>query len=107
MGSRLNLQRKLEDLLGTRNVYFQPPPNLKMNFPCIVYERARLNTDFADNNPYKIDKVYYVTYIDTNPDSDMPLKLASMSMMADTHYIWTFAKWPNASHYVFVPLTSI
>lgn len=88
MGSRLNLQTKLENLLGTRNVYFQPPPNLKMNYPCIVYERARFNTDFADNNPYKIDKVYYVTYIDINPDSDMPEKIAKLPMCAfQRHYV--------------------
>ena len=88
MGSRLNLQKELENLLGTRNVYFQPPPSLKMNYPCIVYERARFNTQFADNNPYKIDKVYYITYIDTNPDSDMPEKLAHLPMCAfQRHYV--------------------
>ena len=88
MGSRLNLQRELEELLGTKNVYFQPPPSMSMKFPCIVYERARLNTQFADNNPYKLDKVYYITYIDTNPDSDMPMKLASLSMCVfQRHYV--------------------
>lgn len=80
MGSRLNLQQKLEDLLGTRYVYFQPPPSMKMNFPCIVYERARLDPDFADNLPYKIDKVYYVTFIYTDPDSEIPLELAKLPM---------------------------
>lgn len=88
MGSRLELHEVLKGVLGTNNVYFQPPPSKKMNYPCIVYERARLNTDYADNNPYKIDKVYYVTYIDTNPDSDMPLKLANLSMCAfQRHYV--------------------
>ena len=76
MGSRLNLQNELEELLGTRNVYFQPPPSLKMKFPCIVYERARFNTDFADNKPYKVDKVYYATVIYTDPDFDVPDKMA-------------------------------
>ena len=78
MGSRLNLQEELEQMLGTRNVYFQPPPSKKMQYPCIVYERAKLEPDYADNRPYKIDKVYYVTYIDTNPDSDMPMRLAML-----------------------------
>ena len=88
MGSRLNLQTKLEELLGTRNVYYQPPASLKMKYPCIVYERARLNTEYADNLPYKIDKVYYVTYIDTNPDSTMPEKLANFPQSAfQRHYI--------------------
>ena len=74
MGQRLNLSNKLRNLLGSSNVYFQPPENLKMKFPCIVYERAKLEPDFADNVPYKIDKVYYVTCIYDDPDSDLPLK---------------------------------
>ena len=88
MGSRLKLQEELEKLLGTRNVYFQPPPSLKMKYPCIVYERARINTEYADNLPYKLDKVYYVTYIDSNPDSDTPIKLANFPMSAfQRHYV--------------------
>ena len=31
--------------------YFQPPPNTKMQYDCIVYERSRMDTDFADNLP--------------------------------------------------------
>ena len=88
MGSRLKLQEELEALLGNRNVYFQPPPSLKMKYPCIVYERARMNTTFADNNPYKIDKVYYATYIDSDPDSIMPDKLANFPMSVfQRHYV--------------------
>ena len=88
MGSRLKLQEELETLLGTRNVYFQPPPSLKMKFPCIVYERARINTRFADNDPYKLDNVYYVTYIDTDPDADIPTKLAHFHMSVfQRHYV--------------------
>lgn len=78
MGSRLELQSELENLLGTRNVYFQPPPSIKMNYPCIVYERVRINTDFADNDPYLLNKIYQVTYIDSDPDSEMPDRLANM-----------------------------
>lgn len=76
MSSRLDLQKELEELIGSRNVYFQPPPNFKMKYPCIVYERVRINTDFADNNPYKLDNVYQITYIDSDPDSEIPTKLA-------------------------------
>lgn len=80
MGSRLKLQEELENLLGTRNVYFQPPPSLKMKFPCIVYERVRINTRFANNNPYHLHNVYQVTYIDNNPDSEMPKHLSELHM---------------------------
>ena len=78
MGSRLKLHEVLKSVLGSNNVYFQPPPSLKMNFPCIVYERVRINTKFADNDPYQLYDVYQVTYIGTNPDSDVPRKIASL-----------------------------
>ncbi len=88
MGQRLNLSNKLRNLLGSSNVYFQPPENLKMKFPCIVYERAKLEPDFADNVPYKIDKVYYVTCIYDDPDSDLPLKIAALPMCVhQRHYV--------------------
>ena len=80
MGSRLKLQEELENLLGTRNVYFQPPPSLKMKYPCIVYERVRINTKFADNIPYQLNKPYQLTYIDEDPDTDMPDKIARLPM---------------------------
>lgn len=79
MANRLKIDNILRDLLGDGgHLYFQPPPNLKMSFPCIVYERVRINTRFADNNPYQLNDVYQVTYIDTDPDSDMPDKLAKL-----------------------------
>lgn len=87
MGQRLNLSNLLRNLLGSNNVYFEPPSDFKMKFPCIVYERAKLEPDYADNLPYKIDKVYYVTCIYDDPDSDLPLKLAQLPMSAhQRHY---------------------
>lgn len=78
MGKRLDLDNVLRNLIGNGNVYFQPPPSLKMHFPCIVYERVRINTEFADNKPYHLQKIYQVTYINTDPDSDLPMQIASL-----------------------------
>ena len=78
MGHRLDLSKVLHEVLGSDNVYFQPPPSLKMKFPCIVYERVRINTRFADNSPYQLIDVYQVTHIDTNPDSEVPKKIANL-----------------------------
>lgn len=69
MGTRLDLQNLLEDILGTGNVYFQPPETIKINYPCIIYKRDYSNSIFADNKPYKNTKRYSVTVIDRNPDS--------------------------------------
>lgn len=80
MGQRLELQAILMDILGESNVYYQPPPTVQMRYPCIVYKRDNVNTDFADNKPYKHRKRYQVTIIDRNPDSDIPEKIAALPL---------------------------
>lgn len=87
MGARLDLQTLLEDTLGSENVYFQPPPSLKMNYPCIRYERSAATTTFADNNPYTREKQYKLTLIDKNPDSSIPDQIALLpKCIFDRHY---------------------
>jgi hypothetical protein len=86
MGTRLELQTLLESILGSGNVYFQPPETIKMNYPCIIYKRNKDNTDFADNKPYNHTKRYSVTVVDRNPDSLVPDKIAMLPMcLFDRH----------------------
>jgi len=73
---RYELQSLLEAVLGSSNVYFQPPENLKMQYPCIVYNRDNADTKFANDQPYRITQRYQVTVIDRNPDSVIPSKVA-------------------------------
>jgi hypothetical protein len=80
MGSRLALQTIFEGLLGSRNVYFQPPSTVTMSYPCIVYARSNIDTKFADNSPYVRKKRYMVTVIDKNPDSLVPDKVGNLPM---------------------------
>lgn len=80
MASRLRLQTILEGLLGSENVYFQPPSTIRMLYPCIVYQRSYADTKFADNRPYSYQKQYQITVIDKNPDSLIPDKVATLPM---------------------------
>lgn len=80
MGQRLQLQSLLEGLLGTTNVYFQPPANVQMEYPAIVYHRDYANTQFADGAPYRRTKRYQVIVIDQDPDSNIPDKIAALPM---------------------------
>lgn len=77
---RLQLQSLLETLLGTDKVYFQTPPNIEMEYPCIVYNVDQASTDFADNFPYRNTKRYQVTVIALDPDSIIPDKIAALPM---------------------------
>lgn len=67
---RLVLQALLEEALGSGNVYFEPPENLRMSYPCIRYNRAQLNTLDANNRKYWVMTTYDVTYIARDPRAD-------------------------------------
>lgn len=77
---RLELQALLLGILGSDNVYFQPPANFQMKYPCIVYNRDNASTDFADNEPYRTRTRYQVTIIDADPDSVIPAKVAKLPL---------------------------
>lgn len=78
MGSRLELQTMLEKLLGSRNVYFQPPESIKMKYPSIVYSRSDIANDSADNLIYKQSHFYQLTVIDEDPDSEIVEKVSKL-----------------------------
>jgi hypothetical protein len=78
MGQRLQLHQLLETF--TTNVYFQPPTNVQLTYPCIVYTRDFADTKFADDIPYDHTKRYMITVIDRDPDSDIPDKVAAMPL---------------------------
>lgn len=69
MRSRIDLQTVLEGILGSRNVYFQPPASVKMSYPAIVYSRKSIDNRFANNLVYRQMTAYEVIVIDKNPDS--------------------------------------
>jgi hypothetical protein len=78
MAPRLQLHDILKEF--TDNVYFQPPENITLEYPCIIYQRDYAETKFADDIPYNHTLRYVVTVIDRDPDSDIPGKVASMPM---------------------------
>jgi hypothetical protein len=76
MGQRLQLHQLLETF--TENVYFQPPTNVQLEYPCIIYKRDFASTEFADDKPYTHMLRYMITIIDRNPDSEIPSKVAEL-----------------------------
>lgn len=97
MGRRLDLQALLQAAAGDAKVYFQPPSNVQMQYPCIVYRRDLTSTKFAGNLPYSWTKRYQVTVIDKNPDSAIPDKVLALPMCTHNR---TFAS-DNLNHDVF------
>lgn len=67
MGSRLELHAELKTFLS--NVYFQPPANFNMTYPCIVYNKTGKSRQSANNETYMSTQEYQIMVIDKNPDS--------------------------------------
>ena len=87
MAPRLQLHQILKGIV--EHVYFQPPANVQMEFPCIVYQRDYGRTQFAGNLPYRYTKRYQLTVIDRNPDSNILDKVELLPMCLFSRY---FAK---------------
>lgn len=97
MASRLNLQKLLESILGSRNVYFQPPESIKLVYPCIIYERNDGRSFHADDDLYNYRKSYTITVIDKNPDSIFPDELEKLRYCSMDRYYSA----DNLNHWIF------
>ena len=54
------------------NVYYQPPSNIALTYPCIVYRNNGESGLYANNITYLKQPIYVFTVIDRNPDSTIP-----------------------------------
>jgi len=75
MASRLKLQRELETMLGSEEVYFQPPESVRLHYPAIIYKKQAGSSFHADNYSYVFRTCYDVTIIDYDPDADWVKKV--------------------------------
>lgn len=71
MLTRLELHEELCNILGSRNVYFQPPASVRMSYPAIVYSLNVVDNRIADNDIYGQYLQYTLTLIDEDPDSEV------------------------------------
>ena len=88
MASRLELQSKLEELLENRNVYYQPPENLKMEYPAIRYSKSKIESRYANNAKYSNFNCYEIIVIDKRPDNEVIQKILELPHSSfDRHYV--------------------
>lgn len=84
-------------ILGSDNVYFQPPESVKMSYPAIRYELSRIDLQYADDRPYMSAKRYSVTIIDKNPDSFLPDLITALPFCSFNRFYTA----DNLNHWVF------
>ena len=97
MGLKLNERRQALDgtlraivkkRCGAENVYYQPPANLRMKYPCICYALGSIDNLYANDRVYAQSVRYEVTVIDTKPDSEMTAAMSVLDKCAhDRHFI--------------------
>lgn len=94
---RQQLHEILCGVLGSSNVYFQPPESVKMLYPAIVYSLDDIENRYADDGVYLSCRRYAVTVIDKDPDSPIIGRVAALPTCSyNRHY----AK-DNLNHDVF------
>lgn len=71
--SRTELHMKLLNI--SDNVYFQPPNNIQIKYPCIVYNKRIVDTKYADNEVYSMNQRYEVIAMSQDPDNTIPQQI--------------------------------
>lgn len=97
MDRRVELNNKLRSILGSDAVYFQPPSDIRLTYPCIVYNLDGADSDYANNDNYQVKKYYQVTYIDRRPDSPVVDKLITFPYSS----LNSTMRVDGLNHYVF------
>jgi hypothetical protein len=93
--SRTELQAILQVICP--NVYFQPPADMQIQYPAVVYEMDRADTQFADDRPFNVTKQYSLQLISQNPDESIFDEIAALPMCAhERHFVAD-----NLNHEVF------
>lgn len=97
MDRRVELHHILENTLGTKNVFFEPPESFKLTYPCIVYYLSGHNERRADNDQYTLIKHYTMVYITQKADDAMIDKLEKLKFCSLNHpYVSS-----NLHHYAY------
>lgn len=98
MASRLELQEMLCNILGSKNVYFQPPSSTQMKYPAIRYSISDIQNTFADNTVYTQARAYQVMVIDKNPESSI---VDAVSKLPTCRFVRSYTA-DNLNHTVFI-----
>lgn len=97
LDNRLDLQERLESIMGSRNVYFQPPESIMVEYPCIIYKLDMVHNNSADNIRYLTNPRYQLTLIDRDPDSEY------LDILSELPYcsFERFYAVDNLNHFIF------
>ena len=86
MASRLNLHEMFCTILGNRNVYFDPPPKVLMEYDAIRYSLSKIDNEHANDSVYIQRRRYEVIVITEDPESDVVNKVSLLPYCSHDRY---------------------
>ena len=98
MHNRSELNKKLERLIGSSNVYFQPPTSVQLSYPCVIYTLGTGDMKRADDSVYMYTHSYEVTFIYKRPNIDIVEQVLKTFSMSSVYRIYVS---DNLNHYAF------
>ena len=81
--------------LGIKYVYFEPPQNIIMQFPCAVIRMGTISSRSANNRVYKLNNSYELIYIRRQFDDPMVNKI----LVGDSEHEPPFSMIRHIRHY--------
>lgn len=78
MASQAELQSTLITLLGSKNVYYNPPASVNMKYDAIRYSLSAIQSNYANNIKYKNMKCYDLVVIAKLPDPEVVDKILAL-----------------------------
>ena len=101
MDKRLKISELLHKIEGVKseNIYFAPETKNNMTYPCIRYDLADRNADYADNDKYIKRSVYNVIYITRKP-SDAINVCNQIESIRGSEFVRTYVN-DGLYHYVY------
>lgn len=98
MDNRIKLQGELERILGSKDVYFQPPASVTMSYPCVVYNIGNGDVKYANDKVYRYIHKFDITFIYKKPT------IGIIETMINEFQLCKFEKAyvvDNLNHYTF------
>lgn len=88
MASRLELHEMLVNINGNRNVYYQPPATVRMEYDAIRYSKKDISSKYANNAIYSKMNCYEIIVISRKPDSEVTDKILELPYTSfDRRYV--------------------
>lgn len=98
MNNRLTLHEKLVELVGSNNVYFQPPASVQISYPCVIYNVGNGDAKHADGIVYNYINSYDLTFIYKKPNIEIIEQVLAALPMCRVTRVYVA---DNLNHYAF------